>query len=439
MKRLGTLRSFVLVAGVLLVSDARAQQTPTTIVFAAGPDDTGTVARIVDEFNRTQAGKVRVEWREMPRNSNEHRKLLVSDFNAGSGSFDVVASDVVWTAEFAQQRWVRDVTRRFHREYESGQLLDAAVESASYRLRVWGVPWYSDVGILYYRKDLLDASGFASPPETWAELKATSQKVQQDARIRHGFVFQGAQYEGGTVNAAEFIWSAGGRILRSRLTVVGLFGQTAVETDDLLVNSPESARGIDAARSMIVDGVAPPAVSQFREKEAVDLFLSGDAVFLRSWPYTQGLLARSELKPEQVGVAPLPGLSKEVKGHSCLGGWNLMISAQSSSTKRDAAWTFIRFLTDPRRQKHQALEAGLLPVVTGLYDDQEIIDRLPVVALGRDVLVNRVLGRPQSPHYAEISERIAHAFHRSLQGELNGAQAVELMETELKEIMGRYR
>jgi multiple sugar transport system substrate-binding protein len=71
------------------------------------------------------------------------------------------------------------------------------------------VPWFTDAGMFYYRRDLLERSGFSEPPRTWDEMKQVVQKVQADQGTRYGFDFQGAQDEGGVVDALERVWNAG--------------------------------------------------------------------------------------------------------------------------------------------------------------------------------------------------------------------------------------
>ena len=241
--------ALVLAAMSILVAPVQAQGGAREIVFASGPDDTGTVQRIVDDFNKSHRGEIQVQWRQMARESDAHRRELVEAFTADAGGIDVIASDVVWTAEFAKKRWVEDLTRRFYRDYDRDSLLGSALGSATYRLRIWGVPWYTDAGMLFYRKDKLARSGFDAPPATWDELSSMARKVMQDTRTRHGFVFQGAEYEGGTVNAAEYIWSAGAEVMISQLTVRGLVAGGVSETDIVTVGSDEYASEVTGCRN----------------------------------------------------------------------------------------------------------------------------------------------------------------------------------------------
>ncbi len=428
-----------LVAASLLLAAPQAESAATEIVFAAGPDGTGTVQRLVDAFNEANRGAIHVTWRQMDRDNNAHHRQLVEELSSGAGGIDLMASDVIWTAELAKKRWVEDVTRRFYKAYDRDAFLAPALESASYRLRIWGVPWYTDAGLLFYRKDKLAESGFKAPPSTWEELAAMAKKAMQETGTRYGFVFQGAEYEGGTVNAAELIWSAGGELVSSQVTVTGAVLPGVTETDSVLVGSAAAARGLDIARKLVADNVSPAAVASFREREALDAFRTGDAVFLRSWPYVYAALRQAGFTADQFGVAPLPAASPGGRSASCLGGWNLMINASSSRSERDAAWKLVRYLTARPQQERQAREAGLLPILRALYEDADLATEVPIMGLGKEVLTSRLHTRPSTPFYGEVSASIARAFNQTLKGKLTGAEAARVLDKELRAIIQRNR
>ncbi len=417
----------------------RAKDSVTKIVFASGSDDTGTVQRLVDAFNEAHRGSIHVTWRDMGRESDAHRRALVKELSSSKSEVDLLASDVIWTAKFSNRGWVEDLTRRFYRDYERDDFLAPALESATYRLRIWGVPWYTDAGLLFYRKDKLAQSGFTAPPKTWEELARMAQKVMQDTGTKHGFVFQGAEYEGGTANAAEYIWSAGGELMIAQVTVTGAVLPGVTETDAVLIGSDAAARGLDIARKLVADKVAPEAVADFHEREALEAFVAGDAVFLRSWPYVDAALRQAGFTPEQFGVAPLPAASPAGRSASCLGGWNLMIHARSSKAERNAAWKLVRYLTAPAQQKRQAREAGLLPILRQLYEDSALVREVPAIGLGKQVLTSGLHRRPVSPFYSEMSASIARAFNQTLKGKMTGAEAAKKLEKELREIVRRNR
>ena len=418
------------VAGGLVVAPSAATASgPVQLVFTAGSDGTKTLQRLVDAFNAEHKDKIQVTLRAMPDSNDEHRRELFKSLASEGNEPHVFASDVVWTAELAQKRLVNDATRSFYDTYKRQDFLLAALDSATYRLRIWGVPWYSDVSLLFYRKDLLQKSGFDTPPATWEDLKKMAKKVMADAGVKYGFVFQGADYEGGAVNALEFIWGAGARPITSRLAA-DVLGRSVAEVPTVQLNTPDVARGLDMARQLITDGVTPAAVAEFREQESLQAFSSGQAVFMRNWPYAY-TAAGSSLGAQQIGIAPLPGVAKEVS-RSCLGGWNLMTNRRNSEAEQKAAWVFIRYLTSPEAQKRQALEAGLLPVRVSLYEDSQVAQAVPVLSLGKNLIARQTRTRPASPVYGQLSAQISAAFGRVLKGEMSGAEAAKQLDSEVR-------
>ncbi|HEX6141220.1 MAG TPA: ABC transporter substrate-binding protein [Geminicoccaceae bacterium] len=414
-------------------------QAPFEITFSFGPDDSGSLRNLIDAFNRAHEGRIRVSWREMARSTDDYFRQLVSDFEVDSSEIDVIGADVIWTAELVARGWVRDLTDRVTDAFDPRAFLPAAINSVYWQNRIWAVPWFTAAGMLYYRKDLVEQAGFAAPPATLDELTAMARKVMDESGTRHGYVFQGAEYEGGVTNALEFIWNAGGRVLTSNISVAATRGMGMLDPNVVVVDSADSARGLDAARKLVADGIAPEEVVDFTEEECFRAFLAGDAVFMRNWPFVYGLIDEAEISklgPDQVGIAPLPAIGEYGRSYSCLGGWNLMISENSRNPT--AAWEFIRFAADPDRQKQRALEGGFLPTVQALYDDAEIRQQVPVVELGRAAIENARV-RPVSPVYSKVSPRLARAFQRVLKGEIDGAEAVETLQRELRVVLRRYR
>jgi multiple sugar transport system substrate-binding protein len=127
------------------------------------------------------------------------------------------------------------------------------MQSNTFDGKAWGVPWYTDGGLLYYRQDKLEKAGYNDPPKTWEELIEQAQKVQQDEGIKFGFVFQGAEYEGGVCNGCEYIWTHGGNVLDPE------------DPSKVIIDSPEAA-GLATWRSTIEDGPPRGAYSSIRRR-----------------------------------------------------------------------------------------------------------------------------------------------------------------------------
>jgi trehalose/maltose transport system substrate-binding protein len=387
------------------------------VVFAMGRDTTGALPNLIDKFNKQNKGKFQVTYREMPTDTGQYFDKLQTEFQAGQSDIDVIGGDVIWGAQFAANKWVVDVSDRFPEGERSG-FLPAPLQSLTYDGKIWGVPWYTDAGMLYYRKDLLQQSGFSAAPKTWDELQQMAQQVTQQTGTQYGMVFQGSNYEGGVCNALEYIWTSGGDVLQG---------------DKIVIDSPQAIAGLETERSMITSGVAPQAVSTYTETETDPAFMGGKAVFARNWPYMFSLAGTSDypkVKPEQVGVAPIP-VSDGNQSYSCLGGWNMMMSALSDM--QDQAWEFMTWMTAPEQMKYLALEATRLPARKSPYEDQEILSKVPTIRLAKDIIPN-TKPRPVSPYYSDMSLKMQEQFNSSLNGDVSPQQAAKTLQKELTSI-----
>jgi multiple sugar transport system substrate-binding protein len=286
------------------------------------------------------------------------------------------------------------------------------------------VPWCScpDAGLLYYRKDLLDKSGISAPPETWDELKEMAVQVSEEAGVQNGFVFQGSNYEGGVCNALEYIWTHGGDVLD--------------ENDNVVIDSPEAAAGLATYNSMITSGAAPEAVANWTETESSANFYNGDSVFIRYWPSLYGGFGDPEttkLKPDQVGIAPIPVDKPGNPTYSCLGGWQMAIYANTEI--EEDAWKFIEFMTSEESQKERVIIGGYDPSRKALYSDPEVAKATPVVKLAKDVLLKNVKSRPVTEYYGDMSLEMAEQFNSALKGDISPEEAVKTLQKSLSQIM----
>jgi multiple sugar transport system substrate-binding protein len=383
------------------------------------PDLPTISPRLVDKFNEQNKGKFQVAYRAIALESQEYFDRLKTEFQAGGRETDVIVGNVPWTAEFAENGWIVDVSSRFP-EDEQSKFVNGQIQSLAYQGKIWGVPWLADAGLLFYRRDLLEHSGFSEPPKTWEELKEMAKKVVQDSGTRYGFVFQGANNESGVCNGLEYIWTHGGEVL---------------DGDRVIIDSPESVAGLTAEQSMISEGVSPQAVASYTVGEADVAFVNGDAVFCRNWPYMYGAAGDPEFSKitlNQVGVSALPVGEGQSQIASCLGGWNMLISA--SSEMQDEAWEFVRYMTSQESQKMQTLSASSLPTLNALYDDREILEEVPMVALSKEALQN-ARPRPVSPYYSQMSRTMAEQFNKVLTGATSPEVAVETLQSDLQQII----
>jgi multiple sugar transport system substrate-binding protein len=393
------------------------------LVFSHG-EDSEVLRDQIQRFNQRNKGAIEVALRLAPADTDQYFEKLRIEFQAGEAEADIISGDVIWPAQFAVKGWISDLSDLFTADLRASYL-PATVDSNTYEGRIYGVPWFTDAGLLYYRQDLLEQAGFSDTPKTWDEMKEMVAKVRRDRGTRYGFVFQGSEYEGGVVNGLEFIWNSGGGVLAPH----GI--------DKVIVAAPEAVAGLKTARGMVTGRVAPVAVPSYKEYESYTVFLNGDAVFMRNWPNVYARAADpslSKVEQERIGVAPLPVAHPGSPAHSGLGGWNLMVN--TASEKTEAAWAFIRYLSAPEQQKERALKGGYLPTRKDCYEDVEILSRVPVIELGREA-IRDVRSRPVTPLYHDMSLAMAEQFHASLAGMVAPERAAATLQERLQEILER--
>jgi multiple sugar transport system substrate-binding protein len=396
---------------------------PGEIIFSMGPDADGSIAKLIDKFNKQNKGGIKASHRQMPADTGQYYDKLRTEFQAASGDISVIGTDVIWPKQFAPQNWTIDLSDRFPTS-EQKKFVPVTIEAASYQDGIYAVPWSScpDVGLLYYRKDLLDDSGISGPPETWDELKDMAVQVSEEAGVQNGFVFQGSNYEGGVCNALEYIWTHGGDVLD--------------ENNKVVIDSPEAAAGLETYASMLSSGAAPEAVANWTETESQQSFYNEDSVFMRYWPSAYGGLGDTEftkLERDQVGVAPIPVDKPGNPSYSTLGGWQMSINANTDLD--DDAWTFIEFMTSAKSIKERTIIGGYMPSREELFADKEIAEATPVVKLADTILLQNGKPRPVTEFYGDMSLEMSEQFNAALKGDISPEEAVKTLQKSLGQIM----
>ncbi|MDQ0516029.1 trehalose/maltose transport system substrate-binding protein [Kaistia geumhonensis] len=376
----------------------------------------------LDIFEKQSGNKVTIV--PMPSSTTDQFGQYKLWLAAGNSDIDVYQTDVIWAPQLADQ--LVDLTEAT--KDVIGQHFPSIVESQTVNGKLVAMPLFTDAPALYYRKDLLEKYG-KTPPKTWAELAATAKEIQDKEREAGskdiwGFVWQGNAYEGLTCNALEWVKSNGG-------------GQIVEADGEISINNPKAAEALEMAKSW-VNTISPPGVLAYQEEEARGVWQTGNAVFMRNWPYAYSLGngADSAVKGK-FDVAPLPAGSAEgAASAATLGGWNLAVSKYSKNQKE--AIDLVKFLASKEMQKKQAIEASNLPTIIELYDDADIAKEVPIIPRWKEVFLNAV-PRPSAPtkvKYNEVSSNFWTAVHNTLSGNGSAAENLELLEAQLTKLKG---
>lgn len=362
-----------------------------------------------------------VEMISTPQSSTEQLALFQQMLAAGSKDIDIFQIDVVWPGILAQHM----VDLKPFSEGVEDMHFPAIIENNTVDGKLVAIPMFTDAGLLYYRSDLLEKHG-ESVPETWEALTATAEKIQQAEREAGndkfwGFVWQGRAYEGLTCDALEWVASHN--------------GGTIVEPDGKIsINNPQAATAIAQAKGW-VDGISPPGVLNYSEEEARGVFQSGNAMFMRNWPYAWSLSQTADSPVNgKVGTAPLPKGGDDGRHAATLGGWQLSVSNYSEN--QEAAVQLALHLASAEVQKLRAVDLSLLPTIESMYEDPDILNANPFFGDMKAVLASAV-ARPSTvtgPKYNQLSSEFFNAVFTVLSGTKTAEQSLAELETKLNRL-----
>ena len=375
------------------------------ITYVQGKDNSNVVRPLLDKWNAAHPDE-QVTFEEQTDQADQQHDDLVQNFQAKNENYDVVSVDVVWTAEFAARGWLQPLEGDM--AIETDGMLEPTIEAGTYQDKLYTAPVSSDGGILYYRKDLVPEA-----PKTWDEMMDMCSIAKENNIACYSGQFK--QYEGLTVNASEAINSAGGSVL-------GDDGKPNLTT-------PEAEEGLNNLVDAFKNGNIPAEAITYQEEESRRAFQEGKLLFLRNWPYVYNLATTegsSQVK-DVLGMAALPG--KDGPGASSLGGHNAAISVYSKNkaTARD----FVKFLIEEEQQKFFATQGSLAPVLGDLYEDQELVAKLPYLPVLKTSIENAV-PRPVTPFYPAVTQAIQENSYAALKGEKSAEQALADMQKSIE-------
>ena len=405
--------------GRLRAGESPPSPGPRRISFLVLASDRVVWERIARDFEAAHPGVV-VEVVEGPNATDLRENLYTASLLAGDESFDLVLMDVTWTAKFS--RWLVPLEAEFP-PAELARLLPAAVAAGRYRGHLYRVPVRTDVGVLYYRRDLLENAGLA-PPRTFADLTRAARALQAPPRL-WGFVWQGSQYEGLVCVYLEVLRGFGGAWVDPDTLEVGLDRREAVEALEFL----RRCRAGDEA-------ISPPGVTAYKEDESRRLFQDGRAVFLRNWPYVWRL-AQAPGSPvaDKIGVIPMVHLPGG-EGTGTLGGWGFGVS--SFSREPELAVDFIRHVISLPGQRALCRETGYAPARAEAYGDPELLAANPFLPeLLR--LHGSAVARPVIPDYDMASDILQRHLSAALAGLASPDVALTAAARETRLLLGPHR
>ncbi len=393
--------------------------------------ETATFTAVANRCNEELDGKFRIEQFSLPKGADDQRLQLARRITGNDRTLDIMALDVVWTAEFAEAGWALPLSDdpAGLAEADAGtDTLPGPLATATWQGRLFAAPVTTNTQMLWYRPDLV-----SPPPPTWDQMVAEATRLHAEGGPSW-IAVQAKQYEGLVVWFNTLLESAGGRVLSED-------GKTVT-----LVDTPEhraaTVKALQIIKSVATAPGADPSITQTDEGTARLALEQGKAALEVNWPFVfasmlenavkggVGFLPLNE-KPELAGAineagtfsptdaqfqtafdasrevfafAPYPGVIPGQPARVTLGGLNLAVA--STTRKPAQAFEALRCIRSERNQRYTSIEGGLPAVRISLYDDPEFQKKYPQYQIIRDQLTTAAV-RPATPNYQAMSTRIS--------------------------------
>src|SRR4051794_31549197 len=382
---------------------------PVTLNLLGPLDPGGTNTKAGKECSAQSGGKYVIKQTPVANSADASRELIVRRLAAGDKNIDIINMDTIWTPEFAEAGWLRQLTGAEQAD-ALDDVLDGPKASVQWKNKTYAVPLNTNVQLLWYRKDLVP-----KPPETWDEMIAMAKKLPagEGNILEHGNKFEGYV---GWFN--KLVASPGGTIVKAegRPTL----DQTAVKAAQII-------------KDVATSGRVPASLSTMQEDQDRLAFEAGQGAFMPNWPFVYPS-ARADAKTspvakkvfENMGWARWPGVVKGKPSRVSIGGANLGIpkTGQNPALATQAALC----MTSPKWQAQEAINDGLPPVMNSTYDDPKVRKGYPFADLLREQLKDSVV-RPPTPSYSDVTLAIQSSLHPP--ASINPQKAIDTLRSRL--------
>jgi multiple sugar transport system substrate-binding protein len=395
-------------SGAKVIDVASMDSAKGDVTYCTGKDTSGDLITGIEEFNKANPG-LNAKLVEFPTDAQQQHDQFAQRQRAKSGDCDAFESDVVWTAEFASQKWLYDMTP--YVDKRKADFIPSTLESITYDGKSWGAPRATDTGLLFYRTDQAKTA-----PATWQELYKTAATTNPK-----GIAYQGAAYEGLTCDFLEVAFAAGGKVLSD-------------DGKKSEINSPENLKALQLMIDGIKTGAAPKAVTTMMEEPARLAWEAGKVSFMRNWPYAYSLSQKAPKLKGKFDVAPLPSFEGAGKA-GILGGHNSVISAYAKNP--GGALKLIDFLTSKERLTVNATKYSKAPTIASVYDDPAVKKAIPFAA-DMKAAVEQAKSRPVSPVYPQISEAIFKNVNAALSGSMSPQDALKKADSDIARALSTF-
>jgi multiple sugar transport system substrate-binding protein len=398
----------VIGAAALLASLAACSDGPegTVVNLYGGASGLG-FDKIIDDCNQQAAGRYTIVGNLLPSDADGQRDQFVRRLAAKDSGMDLLGMDVTWTAEFAEAKWIRELTGE-QKTQATKDTLQPPIDTATWEDKLYGIPRTTNVQLLWYRKSLVP-----TPPKTFDEMISMAQQLKAEGKP-YQIGLTAAQYEGYVVNVNNLITAHGGTLVNE--------DSSAPTIDD------KTVQALTLLRRLATSGVTSTSLSNAQEPEVFADLQSGRSAFSLNWPYV--LASMREANPDIVadlGYAPYPSVDGGPP-RVTLGGMNYAISSYSEHP--DEAFEAAMCLRNEKNALSAALDAGDVPALATVFELPEFKEAYPMADVMRAEL-EAAVPRPVSPVYQNISTIVSTTL--SPPGSINPQESADQLRDAIQD------
>ena len=396
----------------LLGVSTLARQADSVSILMPAPFADAT-AELVRTFNKEHEGRIHLNVIRGPLETESISDLAISSLLLGDTPFDGLLMDVTWVSKYAKAGWLSPLDDYFT-DQDIAALAPGASEGnhAEGALQRW--PLTSDIGLLYWRTDLMD-----EPPRTPQDLETISRTLQASGQVPFGYVWQGRQYEGLSCVFLEIMDGFGGEWYAPQTSAIGL-------------DEPAGTAAATWLQHLIESGISPRAVTNYAESESLQSFKSGESAFMRNWPYAWAELQKDDSPVKgKVGITTMVAESNQ-RPAATIGSWGL--SLLKGSEHPQSTIEAIKYLTNEQSQRYLYTNFGYTPTQAALFNDEQLTRTHPsLVAIGEALPFARA--RPQTPLYAQMSEVLQRNLSSALTGVTPPSAAMDQAQQSTEQVL----
>ncbi len=388
--------------------------TDATVNIYYADNITETHLKVIENFNKEYLNRYKVIPINLPFekfSTNERKELLARSFRSKSDRIDVFAVDYIWVYRFA--KWAEPLGKYFS-TIQRNDLIKYAMESCYVNGDLMAMPLKIDLGVMYYRKDILQQiNGFENLEEklqnsiTWKDFIKLNKEIPTENNPF--YIFPADDYEGLVCSYIESILNQ---------------DRNFFDGDTIDLEAEEARRALNLLVDLVNTYETTPAkVTAFKEFTSHEYFIENNGFFLRSWPtfiYDYNFYFSDEGEKKDFGIAPLPHF-EGTKPAAIFGGWNLMISKYSKN--KNAAAVFIDYMLREENQKLFFDEGGSLPVVKSIYENPNSVADYDLLKFYEKQFAYGVY-RPFLKDYTRISDIISYYVNKAIKSEITVEEAL---------------